>query len=142
MTLNKQQLAAALGVSRPTIDAWIKEGLPVAGTPATNRRQGYRFNLDECRRWQKRRDSAIQQETEDRRGDIHQRIYEAVRREFWTLARPLLRPDDLRLIRDKCRDTDALIETSRRLSKAMHRRLVELADAMWIAEHPEDGPDA
>jgi hypothetical protein len=103
---------------------------------------GYRIDIAAARRWQKRRDSAIQQETEDRRGDIHQRIYEAVRREFWTLARPLLRPDDLRLIRDKCRDTDALIETSRRLSKAMHRRLVELADAMWIAEHPEDGPDA
>lgn len=136
--MDKQTAAATLGVSRPTLDKYIGQGLPVESGWQGNRKCGCRLDLDAVRAWMEQRNAALKADRDERRGDIHDRIYEAVRKEFWTLARPLLRPDDLRLIRNRCKDTDQLIETSRRLSKNMHRRLVQLADQMWIREHPED----
>lgn len=139
MTLmDKQTAAAALKVSRPTLDKLIAEGLPVVSAWKANRNCGFKIDIDAARAWLESRQVAQRAERDERRGDIHERIFEAVRKEFWSLARPLFRPDDLRLVRDSCKNTDQLIETSRRLSKNMHRRLIQLADNMWLAEHPED----
>jgi phage terminase Nu1 subunit (DNA packaging protein) len=136
--VDKQTAAKALNVSRPTLDKLISQGLPLLSGWSANRKCGCRIDLDAARAWLESRQAAQKAERDERRGDIHDRIYEAVRTEFWNLARPLLRPDDLRLVRDGCRDTEQLIETSRRLSKNMHRRLVQLADDLWIQEHPQD----
>lgn len=136
-TLTKLELSAALNVSRPTLDAWIRDGLPVLATPVANRRFGYQFDLPTVRRWIKKRDAAIQAA----RPSLEYRIFEAVHREFWNLSRPLMRPDDLRLVRDGCRDTDDLIRVGYRMGKSIGARLSQLADDMWLAEHPEDAPE-
>lgn len=133
--LTKQDLAKRLGVSRPTLDSLVAEGMPVVSTPATNRKQGYRFDAVACEKWF----SARQKRIADCQPSLQSRIFSALHKEFWSLSRPLMRPDDLRLVRDGCRTTDDLIRTGFRMGKSIGKRLEELADTLWLAEHPEDG---
>lgn len=60
--LNRGQLARAFGVSEPTIDRWIGDGMPVL-EQGTNGRS-YKFLLSACWQWKAERDDAETQATE------------------------------------------------------------------------------
>jgi excisionase family DNA binding protein len=51
-TLNKTELAEALGVSRTTVDSWTRRGCPYVSRGRNGRE--WRFNLEEVERWRYR----------------------------------------------------------------------------------------
>lgn len=132
--VSKIQCCEALGCTRPTLDKWIKAGLPVIAPPDGNRRMGYKISVSAARRWLKKRNAAIKAS----QPTLEQRIFEAVRKEWWSLCRPLMRPDDLRLCRDRCRTTDDLIRSGYRMGKSIGYRLEQLSIGMFVEEYPDD----
>lgn len=58
--LNRAQLAQALGKSEPTIDRWIKLGMPVHRVGSNGR--PYEFSLDDVLAWRRNFDAEMEEE--------------------------------------------------------------------------------
>ena len=127
MLLDKQNLAKRLGISRPTLDQWVAQGLPVASSPATNRRQGYKFCTDAVDGWL----AARKQQRAAQQPSLENRIFAALYREFWALARSLWRPEDLAIIRHGCRTPADLIRAGFRTGRSIGLRLEELEEQLF-----------
>ena len=124
--VSKQDCALALGVSRPALDRYIAAGLPIAQRPVGNHSSGYLIDLDKALKWY----GALQQRRTIEKPPLEVRVYEAARREWWNLCQGIMSPENLSMMRSRCRTTSELIDSAKRLSRHAGRELEALVERM------------
>ena len=124
--VSKQDAALALGISRPCLDRYISQGLPVAQRPAGNRNTGYLTDLDTALLWL----GAFRQRRAVEKPPLEVRIFEAAQKRWWTLTAGLMCPADRSMIRESCLTTNDLIQSAYRFSRKAGRELEALVERM------------
>lgn len=128
--VSKQNCALALGISRPTLDRYIADGLPVCAVPATNRKQGFLIDLDAAQRWY----GGLQHSREAAKPPREVVIFDAAWKRWWTVCHGLMSPENLSMVRSNCRTLDDLIRTARQMTRKGARELEALITRMQGAE--------